>query len=173
MTCINATNVTSFRDHALEQLRHETTSLLKIIDHISPDKFDFTPHPKSTAMGPLAWHCATGVHWFVEAIRTGAFGNESVAGETPTTPGQLHNQVAALLAKDVGILENFPPEVLLKETPFCDGSAYRAIEYIHWGIWHLIHHRGQLSTYLRLAGAKVPAIYGPSADDMLGMQGEG
>ena len=64
-----------------------------------------------------------------------------------------------------------PGEKLAKDTPFFAGMELPNVIYLGLMNRHGVHHRGQLSTYLRPMGAKVPGIYGPSADEPMPVNG--
>ena len=71
---------------------------------------------------------------------------------------RVHREAAARIRK-------MAPEDLKRKIRFFTGEDLRGGEILWGAIFHNIHHRGQLTTYLRPMGGKVPSIYGPSADD--------
>src|SRR5258708_33129464 len=85
--------------------------------------------------------------------------------ELPNTAEAIAQDYERLTAARVAELRNAKGETLAKELNFHDVMKMPAINFLQISTNHTIHHRGQLTVYLRLVDAKVPSTYGPSADD--------
>ena len=125
----------------------------------------YTPDPKSMTALDLAWHAASSEWFFLNSVCEGQF-----------SPGESKRPDNIRNAQDVlsWYEKNIPPALerakalsgqqLAKPVDFFCMMQAPAVWYLTLMVKHGAHHRGQLSTYLRPAGAKVPSIYGPSAD---------
>ena len=134
---------------------------------------DWTPHPKSMAFGQLVWLVATIPSWVTTMVMQDEL---DVAAATPRNqPDPVHTQAAWLAALDAGATSarqalgtttdaHLETVWTLKAHGDAVGVMARA-DMIADTFAHWAHHRGQLTVYLRLLGATVPALYGPSADD--------
>jgi len=91
--------------------------------------------------------------------------------ETLETSGDISRWYADTFAQDVERVAALPVDTLLKVVDFRGIFQRPAVAYLHTAHLHSIHHRGQLSMYLRPMGAKVPAIYGESYDSALAKSG--
>ncbi len=144
-------------------LQNEFTVTQKVLAAVPNDKLDWRPHEKGRTAGELAWHIAAVDVWFLESILKGSF---TMEGEPPAP--KTVAEIVAFYEK------NFPPalakvqalsgEQLSKVLTFYVFNL-PAVAYIGFCQNHSIHHRGQLAAYLRMVGAKVPSIYGGSADE--------
>jgi len=152
----------------LPQIRNETATTRKVLAAVPADKGDYRPHPASKSALELAWHLASSDYWFLESILRGQF-----SAEEGGMPSQLRSpaDVAAWYENNVpplvDRLSDLSDEQLLREVPFFGLMSWPAVGYLLLAIVHGVHHRGQLSAYLRPMGGKVPSIYGGSADEPL------
>ncbi|MEO8215461.1 MAG: DinB family protein [Acidobacteriota bacterium] len=139
----------------------------KVMAKIPEDQMDYRPHPNSRSAGELAWVLVNEEAGLARALESGKF--EWGHMPIPATMSEIlaewdkgHDQIVARL-KALG------RESWEREIPFVVGGQelMRETGFRHaWMIlFDQVHHRGQLSTYLRPMGATVPSIYGPSADD--------
>ena len=106
------------------------------------------------------------------AVNSGAFDFTNTG--RPTTlhsPADIARWYAEMFEQDMAGLQNLAGEQLLKPLDFRGLFRRPAFEFLELGLHHSIHHRGQLSMYLRPMGAKVPAIYGESYDSALAKSG--
>jgi len=160
-------------EHLLEELEREAVRTRRTVENVPLGRDDWKPHDKSMPLGRLAGLVATMPSWIsliidqdeldltpppgqgqyqqpaTEALAEVLDGHVEKARESlrATTDEYLMTTNWRLKAGGQVVL-NQPRYVVLRDT-----------------LNHLAHHRGQLTVYLRLTGAKVPAIYGPSADD--------
>jgi uncharacterized damage-inducible protein DinB len=149
----------------LPGLKNENRLTRKVIEAIPLDKGDYRPDEISPSALALAWHITATEMRFLEAVTAGAF------DFTPRPQPESIRNSADLLQ---WYAENFEPRVealtRLSNEQLCKSIDFRgmfqmaAVEYLGFVIKHSVHHRGQLSMYLRPMGAKVPSIYGESYD---------
>lgn len=151
------------------QWANEAKSTAEVIRRIPADKVDFKPHEKSMPALQLAQHIYQAEAMFVDAIVNGKVEYEKsvkALGELPKNPKKLADQYAQFVETSIAKLLKVPAADLVKAFSFMPGMpAVPAYGYLAWLNNHTVHHRGQLDVYLRMTGAKCPAIYGPSADD--------
>jgi uncharacterized damage-inducible protein DinB len=141
----------------------------KVIAAVPDDRRDYRPDDKSRNAWELATHLALGDIWFLQSIQQGAFNYD------PTFETKLAAQFTSI--KDVveyyerefpANLEKvraLPAEKLTAIVDFFGMMQQPNATYLGFANNHSIHHRGQLASYLRAMGSKVPAIYGASADE--------
>lgn len=156
----------ALRDHLVESLEGEAPAMRRVIEAMPDDRLGYTPHEKSMPFGENVLHIAGAGLFFNQLIEKGEApppGGEPERN-VPDTTAALAEQVMGMLEQIVTELKRFTPEQLAEPVKFMDMGPYPAVTYANWHLVHLIHHRGQLSVYLRLAGQQVPSIYGPSAD---------
>jgi uncharacterized damage-inducible protein DinB len=154
-----------FNTFSLPALKNEHRITKQIIETIPLDKGEYRPDPVSKTALELAWHIVAAEHRFMEGIATGQF------DFTPNhRPDSMRDSagISAWYEKtfeaDLARLTKLSGEQLVKVIDFRGMFQLPAIAYVQFNLHHSIHHRGQLSMYLRPMGAKVPAIYGESYD---------
>jgi len=142
---------------------HETTK--RVIEAIPLDKGDYRPEPVAKSALELAWHIVAAEDRFHKAICTGKF------DFTPNTrPDSINNSAKIAEWFDESFkanlkqIEGLSGEQLTKSIDFRGMFQMPAVSFLTLSQNHSIHHRGQLSTYLRPMGGKVPSIYGESYD---------
>jgi uncharacterized damage-inducible protein DinB len=158
-------------DALLPEFDHEMTTTRRLLERVPEEKVDWKPHPRSWTLGQLAQHVATLPMWGTVTLSQSEL-DLSAGGQAPVlhTHAQLletfDRHVAETRAALVGRTdaELMAPWTLKKDgqTVF---SMPKAAVWRSFVLNHLIHHRGQLSVYLRLQDVPVPSIYGPSADE--------
>ena len=159
----------------LPEFDQEMATTRKVLDRCPEDKFGWKPHQKSFSMGSLATHIVNMVGWGADTISTDSF-DVSPPGAPPYKEEPAQNRVELLekFDKNVstlrGALAGAQDEHLMKPwTLLAAGQplfTMPRVAVLRSMIFnHLIHHRGQLSVYLRLNDVPVPSIYGPSADE--------
>jgi uncharacterized damage-inducible protein DinB len=150
----------------LGRLTSEHRTTLSVIEHAPEDKLDFAPHPQSRPFGILALHIYQAGIWFVTIMESGKvdFVSGTDNSHGPKTKEQLISSCDALNRQVANRVQALLPEDLARIIEFPGYGPFPAVTYMSWHLDHLIHHRGQLTVYLRLMGAKVPRVYGPSLD---------
>ena len=159
----------------LPEFEHEMAGLRRVIERIPADRMDFRPHPKSFNLHDLANHLATVPGWTVSTMKETEldFGLPETQAKQPkpsaTVEGLLRTLdagvEAALAALTQASDEDFKVMWTLKNQGEVILSMPRIAVYRGFVMNHLIHHRAQLSGYLRQLDVPVPALYGPSADE--------
>jgi uncharacterized damage-inducible protein DinB len=161
MTPENASATLEFLCATLENEIKTTRSILAAVPD---DKADYTPHPTSMTAMALSMHLATADAWLIDGVLKGAFAApDPTAAEGLKKPSDVLAFYDATLPGLLQQLKSVPGEKLLAPLSL-GGWEMPAITFVNVMMLHSSHHRGQLSTYLRPMGAKVPAIYGGSAD---------
>jgi uncharacterized damage-inducible protein DinB len=158
----------------LAELDREAVGTRKALERVPDGRFDWKPHPKSMSMGILATLVAGMPGWIDLMISRDEFdvnpvtphpwkAQESSARDLLTTfDASLAKGRAALAGTtDAHLMTDW--KMLAKGHLVSTEPRYLAIR--HGAVNHMAHHRGQLTVYLRLVDASVPAIYGPSADE--------
>ena len=155
---------TFLRDFLLKAIEDEYPTTRRVIAAVPDEKSDYRTDPKSMTARELACHIIDAEFLFLKGIVAGAF------TATEPTVNSAKNIAAMLEIYDAGFNEgiasirNLNAADLTRFISFFDIFNYRAVEYLNFLLQHSIHHRGQLSKYLRPMGSKVPPIYGPTAD---------
>jgi uncharacterized damage-inducible protein DinB len=159
----------------LTQLEREAASSRLALQRVPEGHNGWKPHQKSMELGYLAALVATMPAWIISMVKQTEFDMRSAEAQN-FKPGewQTRAELIAMLEKSVAgareALQNTNDEHLLKPWRFVVGGHVVSENPRHLMIAdsvfsHLAHHRGQLTVYLRLNEASVPALYGPSADE--------
>src|SRR6185369_2848401 len=145
---------------------HQTT--LKCLRAFPQDQAQYQPHPRSSTALKLAWTFVVENNIALASLR----GPLNLGGAFPPSPATFAEVIAAYEASAKELLTTLDatPDTRLSETvQFPSGknqiADYPVGEFLWFMLLDSIHHRGQLSVYLRCAGGLVPSIYGPSADE--------
>lgn len=153
------------------EVRQEAATTRKLLERVPQEAFDWKPHEKSMGLGQLAAHVAN-LHdtWLVTALTEDEF---DLADSKPLKVESVAEILEAFdrsIARAVELLQALPEERLSAAWRLKRGG-HVIFEMPRWAVMrsmvvnHIIHHRGQLSVYLRLRGVPLPAMYGPSADE--------
>jgi uncharacterized damage-inducible protein DinB len=160
----------SVRDQFLEVYEEEHARTLRVLRAFPKEKADLRPHPKSKNALELAWMFVTEQGAVEKALTTGF--DWTNIGEAPKMPESFDAILAAFERghKHVaGLISGQRDEELYDTIQFPTGPGrlgdLSKIQFLWFCLHDQIHHRGQFSVYLRMADAKVPAIYGPSLDE--------
>ena len=157
----------AMRDGMLMKLNMEHEGTKKVIDHLPDDnKLSYTPHEKVRNFAALSTHIYDTGMWFAAIMDKGSasFEGEAPKPEIPTTKKELLDLANTRTEQFISTVKSLTPEQLTKEIEFFTFGSFPAVTFFDWHLSHMIHHRGQLTTYLRTMDAKVPALYGDSAD---------
>jgi uncharacterized damage-inducible protein DinB len=153
----------------LKELDAEYTSSRKCLERIPESLFDYKPHPKSMAMGYLTLLVAEMPLWITHMIRYGEVDFATFEHLQAKTTQDIVDHFDENFNGAKQILTNateqdFSEPFHLKNNGQIIYSMPK-IESVSSTINHWVHHRGQLTVYMRLNDIAVPSIYGPSADD--------
>jgi uncharacterized damage-inducible protein DinB len=158
-------------DALLPEFDHEMTTTRKVLERLPEDRFDWKPHVKSFSLGALATHVATLPTWGAETLNQSEF---DLAGGQSAAALPSKAELMAAFDKNVAATRSAlagksDAELMAMWTLKRGGktifSMPKTAVLRSFVLSHLIHHRGQLSVYLRLLDVPVPSIYGPSADE--------
>lgn len=157
-------------DTLLPEFDHEMTVTRKVLERVPDDKFDFKPHAKSMTLGQLAQHVATIPMWGAVTMNQTELDLGGRTNEPMTTRAQLLDAFDKNVAETRSALTGRGDgELAVPWTLKFNGqiifSMPRAMVWRGFVLSHLIHHRGQLSVYLRMNDVPIPSIYGPSGDE--------
>lgn len=162
----------SMNEAFLGELGYEAMSTRKILERVPTEKFDWKPHEKSMTMGQLANHVADMFAWYALTLDTDEldFASGSYKPPKPDNTGDLvalFDKNLAMANESIGKsnAENFGQMWTLRSGEHVIFSLPKTAALRTFVINHIVHHRGQLSLYLRMNDIPVPSIYGPSADE--------
>lgn len=162
---MNNTFATAF----IKEIESEAAASKKCLERIPESAFEYKPHPKSMKMGYLALLVAEIPLWIKYMVDTGEIDFVTFKHLDPKTTREMVKHLEDNLEGAKTALQNTNDDELQKSfTLKANGQVlYTApkIQDIGTTINHWVHHRGQLTVYMRLNDIPVPSIYGPSADD--------
>jgi uncharacterized damage-inducible protein DinB len=157
----------SVRQYYQECFAAEKPTFVRVLKAVPADKADYRPHPRSTSAGDLVWLLASELRDACELIDHGQ------VDFVPHPAPSISESIAAY-ERNAGDLEQ-RLATKVDDATWTGNARFLVNGNVAWEttlgdmlfgfLFDAIHHRGQLSSYLRPMGAKVPAIYGPSADD--------
>ena len=155
----------TLRDFYLKRAKAEFPVFLKVLRAL-PEDLSYKPHERSPSAEQLAWTITNEMKALNDVVDSG---NSDWENTKPPSRDEM-----------IGMFEKWSTELLDKVAALDDAAQERKAQFLYQGkvvmerptvefLWDFmfdaIHHRGQLSAYLRPMGAKVPSIYGPSADE--------
>ena len=148
---------------ALPMLKREHATTKQIIEAIPLDKGDYRPDPVSRTALELAWHIVAAEHRFLSAVADGAFDfTPNHRSDSVRNSADIAAWYAKSFEADFQRLSQLSPEQLAKIIDFRGMFELPAVLYLQTSQSHTIHHRGQLTVYIRPMGGSVPSIYGES-----------
>lgn len=158
------TDLATFR--SFYEREHATTA--RVLRALPPDKADLKPAEKSKSAKEVAVILVAEERMILRAFR-----GEDIMGsalpEPPATPGEIADLFDTQHQEVLQTLDQAGEDAMRRKVAFPVAprkmGEYTLSEFIWFMMFDQIHHRGQLSVYLRIAGAKVPSIYGPTADE--------
>ena len=150
---------------ALPTLKNEHQTTRRVIEAIPLDKGDYRPDAVSKTALELAWHIVASEHRFFSGIPVGAFDFSPIPRpESAANSAGIAAWFEESFAGNLRKLEELSGEQLARSMDFRGMFQLPAVGFIQLALNHTIHHRGQLSVYVRPMGGKVPSIYGESYD---------
>ena len=163
----------SIQKSILIELEREKDNTLRILNNLPNDQFDYKPHPKSMTLGELANHIVELHNWIEPALT-----KDSFDFHTDYKPSKYNSVEELKEVLEQGFLRNKEVVEQFDEANYFDTWTLKAGDHVIAQLPkaaalrfivnnHLIHHRGQISVYMRMLDIPVPGIYGPSADDKL------
>jgi uncharacterized damage-inducible protein DinB len=152
-------------DFTLPTLKKETATTAKVMAATPNAHLDYRPSERCMPADELLWHIASADVMFIEGILNGTFGAGPEKPEGITSPEQISAWYTERMSAAIEKLSAYTPEEAAKIIDFYGFLQTPAAGIITFALGHSIHHRGQLSSYIRPMGGRVPSIYGPSADE--------
>ena len=156
----------------IAEMEHEAKVTRTCLERVPAEKFDWKPHEKSMPFGKLAVHIAEMFSWTPATLQHAEldFATMDYKPLEPATTAELVEYLDKTVAEAIDVLRNTSDEQFLETWTLRNGEAvYFTLPKVavmrSFVMNHIIHHRGQLSVYLRLNDIPVPSIYGPSADE--------
>jgi uncharacterized damage-inducible protein DinB len=154
------------QDVLLGTLKNESRTTKRVLDAVPADKADYRPDPVSKSAMELVRHIAAAEMRFLETTINAEFPTTATGlPHNVKTPAEVAGWYSESFARNFERLTQLKGAHLMKITDFRGIFKLPAVAFVQVGMNHSIHHRGQLSSYLRCMGAKVPSIYGESFDD--------
>ena len=152
------------KENLIKLFKKEFATTVRVMGAYPEDKLDFTPHERSSTakriMSTFVFEMfLIELYVFGDNMDRSVF--QTYAPEDIKTLIQDFEKQSAIIVER---LKDFPDAEMSKQVEFA-GVKFAADEFMLMMLFDQIHHRGQMSVYIRLAGGKVPSIYGPSADD--------
>jgi len=137
----------------------------KVLAAVPNDKLTFVLGEKGRTAKDLMWHTIESDIWFAEGIANGEFAQAESKGAAPATVAEMTSYYEKGMSAGMDKVKKMTGDQLTKPISFFGIMELPAVMYLQFLSNHSIHHRGQLSTYLRAMNAHVPSIYGGSADE--------
>jgi uncharacterized damage-inducible protein DinB len=146
-------------------LKNESRTTRSVLAAVPNVNLDYRPDSCAKTANELIRHIASADNFFLKSVVDGLFVPGSVKiPEAVKTPEEIVEWYGKEYAKNFDAVTKLPGEQLIKMVNFRGLFERPAYTFLQAGLLHTVHHRGQLSTYLRPMGGKVPAIYGESYD---------
>jgi uncharacterized damage-inducible protein DinB len=165
----------SIAESLLPEFDREMGLTRRLLERVPDGQFSWKPHEKSMSLGRLAEHLAELPGWAKVAVVDRGI-DMSIGRPPGYTPPATRAEVLAMFDKNVADARNVltgrtDAELMAPWTLKAQGKEMftmpKAIVLRGFVMNHIIHHRGQMSVYLRLQNVAVPSIYGPSADEQM------
>ena len=156
--------VLGYRAMMLDGIAREAECTKKVIAAVPDAKSDYKPDPHARTAKELAWHIANSDIQFLVGIADMKF-DMSVPEAKPETAADVVAWYDENLKRGVARVAAMTPEQLMTPVEFFGVFNFPAVLYLGFLNNHSVHHRGELVTYLRPMGSKVPSIYGGSYDE--------
>lgn len=148
----------------LDGIAREAEITKRVIAAVPDAKSDYRPDPNARTAKELAWHIANTDVQFLDGIADLQFKMESPEHK-PQTSAEVVAWYEENMKRGIERVQAMRPEQLVTPVEFFGVFNLPAVAYLGFLNNHSIHHRGELATYLRPMGSKVPSIYGGSYDE--------
>ena len=158
---MTADTAKTIADFLLQQTEQEYATTCKVLAAVPEEQSSYKPGEKCMSGLELATHIAASEPFFLRGVISGAFEWKQSDCKTPAEALAFYQESVPGLIAEARALSG---EKLAAPIAFGPWNE-PAVNYLAINLKHGVHHRGQLSAYLRPMGAKVPSIYGPSADE--------
>lgn len=163
---MNSQDAKAVADFLIADFEHEMQTTKNVLAAVPDDHLDYQPDAKSKTGLGLVRHIALEDEWIFNSIADGAFtpppDDSDACGIM--TPADAVARYEERVPKALDRIKAMSGEQLVGMIDLLGMIQMPAVNFISMAVKHSVHHRGQLSSYLRAMGGKVPGIYGPSAD---------
>lgn len=164
----------SIIENLLVEFQEDAKSTRKMLERVPESSFNWKPHEKSMPLGRLATHIAEMYEWMVFVIKDDEidFSKTDYKPVIASSSAELLKIFDENYEKGVEALKNAKDEILINNWKLRSGDTIyfdlpKAVVIRSMVMNHIIHHRGQLSVFLRLLNVPVPSVYGPTADEQM------
>jgi uncharacterized damage-inducible protein DinB len=162
----------TLKETLLSEFDDEVALTRRLLDRLPDAEFSWRPHERSMSLGGLATHLAQIPHWGTSILQHDGYDLDSSAATTV----EQHSRADVLQTFDRHsaevrrtLAERTDAELTAPWTLRSDGHLVMSMPRVsalrRFLLNHLVHHRGQLTVYLRLHNVPLPPLYGPSADE--------
>jgi uncharacterized damage-inducible protein DinB len=163
---LNSTEAKTVADFLITEFEYEMQSTVKVLQSVPAGNLDYRPDAKSKTGLGLVRHITLEDEWLLNCIANGEF---TPPPDDSDACGIMNSADAAARYKEkvpaaLNRVRGLPGEKLTTVVDLFGIVQMPLVNFLSMASKHSVHHRGQLSTYLRPMGGKVPGIYGPSAD---------
>ncbi len=172
MSSTAAASTNNIASALIAEMEQEAAVARTCLERVPAEKFDWKPHEKSMTFGKLATHIAEMFNWTAVTLQQPEldFAKFDYKPLEPSTTDELVEYLDKNVAEAIDVLRNTPDEIFMENWTMRNGeTVYFTLPKVavmrSFVMNHIVHHRGQLSVYLRLNDIAVPSIYGPSADE--------
>lgn len=157
--------VLGYRAMMLDGIAREAECTKKVIGAVPDAKSDYKPDPHARTAKELAWHIANSDVQFLDGIADMKFDMSAPETKPAETSADVVAWYEENLKRGLARVAAMTPEQLMTPVEFFGVFNLPAVLYLGFLNNHSVHHRGELATYLRPMGSKVPSIYGGSYDE--------
>ena len=163
---MNPAEAKAIANFLLAEMANEAATTTRVFGAVPSGRLEFKPDPTSkTALGLLR-HITLEDEWLLTAIANGKFvpppDDSDACGIM--TPQDAISRYKERIPPAIERVKALSGEDLARKLDMLGFLQMPAVNFLSMAVKHSVHHRGQLSSYLRAMGGKVPGIYGPSAD---------
>ena len=166
---MNADQAKFLVDFLAQLWEGELRATVKVLRNVPDARRDYRPDDKSRTAWELATHLTLSDRWFIQGIIDGNFAFDPEVEKKQAAQFPSSADLASFYEREIPAklneLRALPADRLTRVVDFFGIMQQPAVWYLGFANNHSMHHRGQLASYLRAAGSKVPAIYGGSADE--------
>jgi uncharacterized damage-inducible protein DinB len=150
----------------------EAGKTVRLLETLPTHQYDFRPWKDGRSLGELAWHLCEVEAYPTYCIETGKFdfGAKPPGLERPRDVKALAPGYSRVHGEALARVRRLTPAALDRKLAYFDGTPMEVGDIL-WSelLYHLIHHRGQLVTFTRLAGGRPPGLFGPTLEEMRAM----
>jgi uncharacterized damage-inducible protein DinB len=153
------------RDYFVGYYKSESATTRKVIAAAPADQNAYAPSERCMNAGKLMRHITESEVFFLRGIASGEFSRDGLMPPEVETPAAILAWYDENQPTQLARVSAMTGDELVRSVDFFGRMQWPACQFLGMALLHAVHHRGQLTSYLRPMGSKVPAIYGRSADD--------